>query len=418
MRLLPSSLRRRPLRAALVLAVLALAGSALLWGAARPDPELEWVEVRRGDLVLTVPVAGSLVAVDAALLGPPQVPDTWNYKIAFMAPEGSAVQAGRPVLRFDTSDLERRLVEKLAEQSSAQKELEKRQASLAIALRDSELQLAEAEARQRRSALKVAVPAELVAAQELRQARLDLALAEREIAYRTESLRFQRRQGEAELAALARRRDRAAARVAEMQSMIARMTVTAPREGTVVWVADRRGEKKKTGDQVWQMEKVIEIPNLQRMQGEAQVEEADAGRVEAGQPVALRLDAHPDVAFRGRVRAIRSAVKERDENDPRKVVEVEIDLAVTDPQRMRPGMRFQGTVETGRAAGAVVVPAEAVLATPEGPVVVRRAPLGLFGSGGKPVRPQLGRRNGRLVEVLAGLQPGDRIAARPAEALR
>jgi len=115
-----------------------------------------------------------------------------------MAPEGAPVQAGRPVLRFDTSDLERRLVEKLAEQSSAQKELEKRQASLAIALRDSELQLAEAAARRRRNALKVAVPPELVAAQELRQARLDLALAEREIAYRTESLRFKRRQGETE----------------------------------------------------------------------------------------------------------------------------------------------------------------------------------------------------------------------------
>jgi len=408
---LPPVRRRRWTLA--VVAALVLAGAALLAGVARPAPEGEWVEARRADLVLTVPVSGSLAAVGAALLGPPQVPQTWNYKIAFMAPEGVTVSAGRPVLRFDTSELERRLVEKLAEQSSAQKELEKSQASLAIALREQELQLAEAQARQRRGALKVAVPADLVAAQELRQARLDLALAEREIAYRTERLRFERRQGEAELAALARRRDRAAARVTEMQDMIGRMTVTAPRDGTVVWVANRRGEKKKPGDQVWQMDKVIEIPDLHRLRGEAQVDEADAGRVAVGQPVSLRLDAHPDVAFRGRVRAIRSAVQERGDNDPRKVVELEIDLDRSDPQRMRPGMRFQGTVETARAAGALVVPAEAVLATAQGPLVVRR---GLLGA--ETVRPRLGRRNARLVEVLAGLQVGDRIAARPAEALR
>jgi HlyD family secretion protein len=408
----PSLVRRRRWTLAVV-AALALVGAALLAGAARPAPEGEWVEARRADLVLTVPVSGSLAAVGAALLGPPQVPQTWNYKIAFMAPEGVAVSAGRPVLRFDTSELERRMVEKLAEQSSAQKELEKSQASLAITLREQELQLAEAQARQRRGALKVAVPADLVAAQELRQARLDLALAEREIAYRTERLRFERRQGEAELAALARRRDRAAARVTEMQDMIRRMTVTAPRDGTVVWVANRRGEKKKPGDQVWQMDKVIEIPDLHRLRGEAQVDEADAGRVAVGQPVALRLDAHPDVAFRGRVRAIRSAVQERGDNDPRKVVELEVDLDRSDPQRMRPGMRFQGTVETARAAGALVVPVEAVLATIDGPLVVRR---GLLGA--EKVRPRLGRRNARLVEVLGGLQPGDRIAARPAEALR
>jgi HlyD family secretion protein len=407
----PRSPRSRPRLRAAVLAALAVLGAALAWGAVRPasNADAVWVEVKRGDLVLGVPVAGTLAAVDSALLGPPQVPDTWNYKIAFLAPEGSTVRAGTPVLRFDTSELERQLIEKLAEQSSAQKELEKRQASLAIALRDQELQRAEAEARQRKSALKVDVPPELVAAQQLRQSKLDLALAEQEIAYRTERLGFERRQGEAELGALARRRDRAAARVTEMQELIGRMTVRAPRDGTVVWIADRRGEKKKPGDQVWQAEKVVEIPDLRRMRGEGQVEEADAGKVAAGQPVALRLDAHPDVAFPGRVRRLRTAVQRRERDSPQKVVELEIALDRTDPQRMRPGMRFQGTIEVARGT-AVVVPADAVLATPEGPLVLRRT---LFGS--EPVRPRLGRRNERLVEVLAGLAPGDRIAAHPAD---
>ncbi len=108
-----------------------------------------------------------------------------------------ARRCGRPsrCCGFDTSELERQLLDKLAERDSAQKELEKRQTSLEIARRDRELQLAEAEARQRKAPLKVDVPAELVAAKELRQSREDLALASREVAYLKESLRLESRQG-------------------------------------------------------------------------------------------------------------------------------------------------------------------------------------------------------------------------------
>jgi multidrug efflux pump subunit AcrA (membrane-fusion protein) len=91
------------------------------------------------------------------------------------------------------------------------------------------------------------------------------------------------------------------------------------------------------------------------------------------------------------------------------VVGLSVALDRTDPLRMRPGMRFQGTVETGRAKGLLVVPAEAVLATASGPLVYSKT---LFGV--EAVRPRLGRRNDRAVEVLGGLAAGDRLARSPA----
>jgi multidrug resistance efflux pump len=395
-------------RRAGALALVALL-SAALWGfsgrLAGGGDSTDWAEVHREDLVLGVEATGTLSAVDSAPLGPPQIPEMWNQKIAFLAPEGMEVAAGTPVVRFDTTDLETKLAEKLAEQASAGQEYEKKAASLAMERRDEEMALAEAEAKRKKSALKVDVPADLVAASELKQSRADLALAEREIAYRKARLTVGRREGEAELAALAKRRDLAAARVAEIQRQIERMTVRAPRAGTLVYSSDRRGEKKKIGDTIWQGETVVEIPNLARMRAEAQVDEADAGRVAPGQPVVLRLDAHPDLAYAGRVSSVRRAVQERSEQRRDKVVEVRIDLARTDPQRMRPGMRLRAFLETGRVRGALVVPVEAVQATAAGPLVRRRT---LFGS--EPVRPRLGRRNGRLVEVLGGLAPGDRVA--------
>ena len=390
--------------AALLAVLLAL---WLVAGRAAASAGGDWVEVRRDDLVVGAPVSGTLSSVQSFRIGPPQVQDIWEFKIAFMAPEGKQVRPGEPVLGFDTSELERNLVDKMAQRDSAQKELEKRQTNLEIELRDEKLELAEAEARQRRAALKVDVPPELVAAKELAQSREDLALANREIAYLKERLRLQTLQGRAEIEALAKRRDRAAGRVAEMEDAVRRMAVTASRPGTVVYVASEQGEKKRVGDSCWRGQSVLEIPDLRSMRAEGEIDEADAGRIVVGQRVTLRLEAHPDDVFPGRVRAIGGAVRSRSEVNPLKVVKLEIDLDRTDPQRMRPGMRFTGTVEIEHAAGVLAAPAEAVFNRPDGPVVFRRR-----GWGSEAVRPVLGRRNERLVEIVKGLRPGDMISRR------
>lgn len=375
-------------------------------------PEADWLEVRRDDLVLSIPVTGSLEAVESVRLGPPAVPDTWDFKISFLAPEGSPVRPGMPVLGFDTSQLEQKLADKMAEGDAAQKELEKRQTNLEIARRDRELDLAEAEARRRKAALKVDVPRELMAAHELEAARRDLDLAEREIAYLKERLRLEAAEAADEIGGLARQRDRALARVGEMQAAIESLTVKAPRAGTVVYVGGFDDEKKKVGDSTWRGQSVVEIPDLRTLRAAGEIDEADAGRVAVGQRVHFRLDAHPDLAFEGRVRQIGSAVRGRSEASPVKVVKLEIDLDRTDPQRMRPGMRFVGAVEIERLARALVAPAEAVFSRPGGPVTYRRA-----GWGSETVRPKVGKRNDRWVEILSGLKAGDRICRRDLEAL-
>lgn len=385
--------------------IAALAVLAILFFRQEGSSEQEWGEVRREDLVVGAEVSGTLDSVESALLGPPQIASLWDYKISFLAPEGAAVRKGEPVLGFDTSELETTLLEASAEEDSARKELEKKQTDLEMRRREEELRLAEAEARQRRAMLKANVPADVVAANELRQTRSDLELAGTEIAFRKDRLRLLGEQGRAELEALRSKRDRAAGRVREARAAIASMMVAAPRDGTVVYVSTRGNEKKKVGDSCWRGDKVVEIPDLRRMRALGQIDEADAGRVAPGQRVRLRLDAHPDVVFTGVVRSIRGSVQAKSRSNPIKVVELGIDLDRTDPQRMSPGMRFLGTVEVERASRVLTVPAEAVHNRPDGPVVLRRA-----GGRVEEVRPRFGRRNERQIEVVSGLSEGDRVA--------
>jgi len=323
-------------------------------------------------------------------------------------------------MRFDTSDLERRLLEKLAERDSAQTEVEKQRSSLERQQRDRELRLAEAQAAMRKAQLKVDVPEEVIEAAKLREAGIDLEVAHQEVALLTAQLELEARRGAAEIASLTEKRDRADGRVREIEEQIRRMTVRAPSDGTVIYVTNWRDEKKKVGDQVWQQEKVVEIPDMGRMRGLGEVDEADAGRVVEGQRIVLRLDAHPDVEFTGRVSRIRRTVSRQSPNNPLKVMRLEIDLDTTDPQRMRPGMRFRGWIEVQRLVNVLVAPSEAVFSTPDGPVAYRGAGrwLGrIFAP--RPVPLVVGERSAELVEIRQGLEEGDRLLAqRPEGAAR
>lgn len=366
----------------------------------------EWVTAEHRDLVLAVEVSGELESEASSLLGPPQVSELWNFRIAFMAPEGRKVQPGMPVLGFDTTELNQKLLETTAERDTAEKTLEKRATDLRVQRQQEQLQLAEAEARLRRSALEVTVPEELTEGKTLQAARIDHATAETETAYRRHRLEELQRSADAELAALRQARDRAATRVQEIQQQIAAMTVTAPRAGTVIYVSNWRGEKKKVGDSCWRAEKAIEIPDLTRMRALGEVDEAQAGRLAAGQPVSLVLDAFPDETLTGTVQRIRRSVQQKSWRNPVKVVRLEIALNGVDSERMRPGMRFRGSVEVERVASALVIPLHAVVPTPEGAFVTVRTSFGR-----RQVEPRLGRRNGEWVEVLGGLEAGQQVLA-------
>lgn len=388
-----------------------LAGAAVSAWALTRGAEVETAKVERRDLALTVGVGGVLEAIDPVSLGAPSVPGMWNFRIAFLAPEGSSVRAGQPVLGFDTAELARRLTERRSAQETAQKEIEKRGTDLEAKRAETELALAEARAKKRRGELALQAPDELVARKELAKTRLDLALAETEIAFLTEKLGALERQTAAEIRGLTRSRDAAAARVRQIEDAISRMRVPAPRAGIVVHVTEWDGKKKKVGDSTWRGNPLIQIPDLGKLRASGEVDEADAGALAVGQTVRFRLDAHPDREVLGKVAAIGRTVATTSPTEPIKVVRLEITLDAADPERMRPGMRFRGEVETTRLPAVLVVPSTAVQATAAGPRVFRRGLLGRR----EAIAAELGRQSGPWIEVLGGLAEGDEVLLSPAE---
>ncbi|HEX8153540.1 MAG TPA: efflux RND transporter periplasmic adaptor subunit [Thermoanaerobaculia bacterium] len=369
------------------------------------DRQGNWVRTTRGDLVTGVEVTGTLAALQSDTLGPPQLDDVWDFKIAMMAPEGADVKKGRPVLGFDTSELQRRLDEKSAESDEALKQIDKSRADLALRTRDERLRLAEAEATLRKSELKLDRPADILGAAERKKVELEFKLAKREVAAIRSRLQSLEAAAGAEIRLLQSKQATAAAIVQRTQEAIQKMTVQAPRDGTVIYVTNWRGDKKKTGDNAWKAERIIEIPDLSKMKANGEVDEADAGLVAVGQRVVLRLDAHPDDELRGTITSAGRTVQQKQgTRDPVKILRVEISLDRTDAAKMRPGMRFQGTVELSREKNALLIPREAVFVSDKGPIAYRR---GAFRVEEVPL--ELGRENDKFVHVVSGLAQSDRV---------
>jgi multidrug efflux pump subunit AcrA (membrane-fusion protein) len=398
------TVRRRLALTAAALAAVALAGRGI-WGLVRVPPGS--VRVERGDLVVGVEITGTLRAVESSVLGPPQIRDLWQFKIAMMADEGTEVSTGDPVLGFDPSELQQRLQTKLADLDSARTEVEKMRVDLAVTEANDRLALAEVEARLRKARLIAAHPPELHSSIELGKARLDLELAELEVELVRQRIDATRRAGEEELGVLEASLAQVTSEVQQLEDGIGRMQRTAPRDGIVIHVTDWRNEKRQVGDTCWVADPVVEIPDLTRMEADGEVEEAQAGRVREGQSALLRLDAHPDREYAATVHSLSRAVQEKSWRNPKKIVRLTLSLEQTDPERMRPGMRFRGTVEIERRPDAVLLPVAAVFADRGDTVVYRR---GTTGWRRTPV--ELGERTTESVEVLGGVAPGDLVSLR------
>lgn len=381
-------------------------GSASACGGALTEPT-EWARVQRGELVLGVDVRGKLEASVSDSLGPPILRNTWEFKLARIAPEGSSVKQGEVVMAFDATELERQLLEKRNARDAGRTSIEKEISEAALTLRNDELAVAEARAKLQKAALKLERPSDLSGSLELDLARLDRRLAELEIAHKERLLRANAADNAANLSALRSRFARAEQRVTELESEIPRMQVTAPRAGTVVYVPQQNGAKKQVGDGVWWGERILKIAVLDQMLAKGEIDEVDVSRVRPGLDVTLRLEAHPDVECRGNVVAIGKTVDRAAPDNPSRVVRLDIDVAANDTLRPSPGMRFEGRVATERLDDRLLIPVAAVFPREQGPVAYRKTV-----SGFETVELTLGQRDRERVEVLAGLSPGDEVSVR------
>jgi multidrug resistance efflux pump len=308
------------------------------------------------------------------------------------------------LVSFDPTTLRERLMAKQNERDATQVELEKRRFEIALETKDEALQLAEAEAEVRKAQISADQSDELTGALIIKQAKLDLQAAEAKVEHLKGQLKRRQQNNQAELALLEAKVRAADKEVELLTKQIEEMTVKATRSGTVIY-GTRGYDKYKVGDSVWRMGTALEVASLDRMEAEGKVDEADSAQLRVGQVVRLRLEAHPDQEITGKLTEIDKTVKRKSRDIPTKVVAVKLSIDPVEEIQLRPGMRFRGDIETEVVEAATVVPFAAVFAAAKGPVAYRQK-----GDEVEHIELTLGKRGKRAVQVLEGLEPGDRVS--------
>ncbi len=185
--------------------------------------------------------------------------------------------------------------------------------------------------------------------------------------------------------------------------------ICAPCEGiAILFETFRDGEKRKPriGDKAWQNQPLLYLPDITSLIVKTQVREIDLHKVRLGQPCRVTMDAYPDARFQAEVIFIGVMAANRFEgSNGEKYFRVRVALKGRD-DRMRPGMTARVSILSKAVASSVLtVPIQAVFREGVDTFCYRQGM-----SGFDKVGVRTGRENEDLVEVLAGLKPGDKVA--------
>lgn len=370
--------------------------------------EIDWIRVETKDLDFHISGSGQLRAGEAVSIRPPSLPNSWRFKIARLAPEGSDVKPGDFLVQFDPTDFMKRVRDESSNLEKVRKELEKTESSFILEMKDLELQLEQARVEEEKSSNNLIKAREFEPHRQVREARVEAEFARYQTETLAKKLAFKKTSMDLQLEVLREKEKFYQARVKVGRESIRSLTLTAPIQGVLVYIPNWRNEKRKVGSEISIMENFLSIPNLSTLRIEGQIAEVDAGRVELGDRVSVTLDAMSEDEFQGRVVEIGSIFRKTSPRKSTRVLDVTIELDAPDPESMRPGMaaRLQIAVESFPAA--LAVPLSVIQVDGDRSYVWVKSEDG-------PVKTEvtLGKENGIVAVVESGLREGAEVASRP-----
>ncbi len=367
-----------------------------------------WIRMRREDFTLTAPGNGVLKAAVATSIHSPALPNTWNYKITHLAPEGSSVKKGEVVVRLDPTEVEKRLRQESANVEKAREEYEKTKASLELSARDLDLKLEEARADAQKKEKQLVEAREFQSILDVRKAEYEAELAHRTVETLELQRTFVKQDAGLQLKILQDSQRLYEKRASHHRESIQAMEIVSPRAGTVLYQRNWRNEPVRVGSDVYAGNAIMNLPDLSSLVVDARVAEIDAGKVRAGQEVRVDLDSIPDRTFKGRVASVATLFSPASYDRPMKVLDLTVELERVDQERMRPGMAARIQVVVNHFQDVLTLPLS-VIQTENGESFVR------VKQDGGPVKRaiKLGRDNGVVAVVKEGLSEGEEVANAP-----
>ena len=203
-------------------------------------------------------------------------------------------------------------------------------------------------------------------------------------------------------------------KLALIESQITKCMITAPADGQVVYAneEDWRGNEDgniKEGKLVRERQVIIRLPDPNKMQVQAKINESRIRLVKAGMKVRVKVDALPGVELEGVVKRVNEyALPTRWFSEAIKEYAAFVDI-VNPPITLRPGMNAEVAIRVETLPKAVQVPVQAVferngehyciLSSPEAALEARRV--------------EIGSTDDKFVVIRSGLKGSERVVMDP-----
>lgn len=288
--------------------------------------------------------SGELEAVETDSFSPPRIRRIWQYTIAFMAPDGSQVNPGQPVLMFKTDQLKERLLDKQGELEIKQSELKNTQVGMVETLQNKDLAIEEKKMLLDKAQRTAELPKSVIALNEYEENQLNYELAKLEYQHALDDRRLNEEKLKTEIAILDANIAKLTAEVTELNNSIKSMRIMSKRKGIVMHQLDWQNNKFAVGDSVWGGMRVAEVADLDQIIAKLEIKENDMSRISEGQKVKFTLDAYPDMEFTGQITSLSKVVRTKSKNQPSKILDAVVAIDELNLEIMRPGMSIKATV--------------------------------------------------------------------------
>ena len=195
-----------------------------------------------------------------------------------------------------------------------------------------------------------------------------------------------------------------------------KLTVKAEQSGLVVYDTARRRWNPNnvvvaTGEQIRPRQQIMVIPDMSTLQITTKVYEAVIEQVKPGLPALIRLDAKPDSIMTGKVEKVAPLPNSQNRwlNPGVKVFNVTVTFDEDENlEGLKPGMTAEVELILAELKDVLTVPLAAVFTEQEKTFCYH-----VGGASIKVVPVKLGRMNSKRVEIVSGLDEGDKVLLAP-----
>lgn len=351
-----------------------------------------------------VTAEGTLKALKATPVGAPSTAPG-AMKVAWLADDGAIVHKGDVLIRFDPTDFQNDLLNGREDRASASNKITK----TASDSKTTRTNLGR-DARQAQSELESArkfkfEDGDIMSRYDRIEKEVDVELIGERKDHAEDVMSVRERLAKADLDLLSIEDRKAGLRIRNAEQGLSALQVIAPHDGILVFKRDWRGEVPRVGSTMWSGQPIGEIPDLNTMQSELFVLEADAAGLAVGQNATITVESRPDLTFTGKVTSVDKLARPRLRGVPVQYFGVTVDLDRTDPKVMKPGTRVRAVLDVESRANVFAIPRQAMFEK-EGKRIVYRKRGAKF----EAVPVEIGSTTAGRVVVTKGLSAGDEVA--------